>query len=182
VFGPDREQYWRHALTVATKPKPRAPTLGRAEELAQEIAELEGRLERQVVGLESEHVTPALRRRVGQRVAELEDAISERQKRLDRLAAQAPREAPRGDDVATALARLPVIADRLRELPQGELRAMLEALQLTARYLPQSHEVDIELILQDDGGSWPNVSQVWSVPPAGFEPAAFRSGGERSIP
>lgn len=119
VFGPDREEYWRHALTVAAKPEPRAPTLGRAEELAQEIADLEGRLERQVMGLESEDVTPALRRRVAQRVAELEEAISERQVRLERLAAQVAREAPQVDDVATVLARLPVIADRLRELPRA---------------------------------------------------------------
>jgi hypothetical protein len=170
VFGPDREEYWRHALAVAAEAEPRAPTLGRTEELTREIADLEGRLERQVVGLESEDVTPALRRRVAQRVAELEEAISERQKRLDRLAAQAPPEAPQADDVATVLARLPVIADRLRELSQGELRAMLEALQLTATYLPERHEVDIELALQDDGGSWPNVSEVWSVPPGGARP------------
>lgn len=92
------------------------------------------------------------------------------------MAAQVPREAPRADDVATILARLPIIADRLRELPQGELRAMLEALQLTARYLPQSHEADVELVLRDDGSAWPNVSQVSSVHPSFPQYEPFAAG------
>ncbi len=170
VFGPGRESYWRHNLTVATEPDRRAPVLERFDELAAEVADLERRLDRQVLALEAEEVTPALRRRIAQRVAELEEAINERRQRLDQLAAQVPPEAPQFGDVATVLAKLPIIADRLAELPQGELRAIFEALQLTATYLPDQHEADIEIVLRDDGSNWSDVSQVWSAPSVGVEP------------
>lgn len=174
VFGPDREDYWRHNLSVAQEPDRRAPALERVGGLTAEIADLEQRLERQVQALESEEVTSVLRRRVAQRVAELDGAIRERRDRLDQLAAQLPPEAPQAADVAMILARLPILADRLPELPQAQLRGIFESLQLTATYLPDSQEADIEIFLRDDGTQWPDVSQVWSVPPVGAGPDLSR--------
>jgi hypothetical protein len=43
------------------------------------------------------------------------------------------------------LASLPVLADRLHELPQAELRAIFESLQLTLIYDPSAHEAEIEI-------------------------------------
>jgi hypothetical protein len=182
VFGPGREEYWRHNLTVAQEPDRRAPALALVEELTAEIGDLEQRLEHQILTLESEESTGALRRRVAERVAHLDGAIRERRDRLAQLAAEVPPEEPQVAAVAEILARLPILADRLPELPQAQLRAIFEGLQLSATYLPDTHEADIEIVLRDDGTAWHDLSQVWSVPPAGFEPAAFRSGGERSIP
>ena len=67
------------------------------------VSNLERRLERQILTIED--ASPALRRRVAQRVAELETAIDERRSRLRDLAAQAAPEARQAADVAAILDR-----------------------------------------------------------------------------
>jgi hypothetical protein len=89
------------------------------QKIEAEIADLERRLTCQLVNLEADDVTAALRRRVGQRVAELEDAIAERRERLVALARESATEAPTSADVAPLLDRLPILAERLAEAPQG---------------------------------------------------------------
>ncbi len=46
VFGPDRLDYWREALSADEKPEDTAPTQARVAELEREIAEAEGRIQR----------------------------------------------------------------------------------------------------------------------------------------
>ena len=113
------------------------------QKIEAEFADLERRLTCQLVNLEADDVTAALRRRVRQRVAELEDAIAERRERLVALARKSATEASTSADVAPLLDRLPILADRLAEAPQGELRALFDALQLDVVYQPADGAVDV---------------------------------------
>jgi len=128
LFGPERTDYWRHALDAAAEPERTAPAKERASEIEAEIADLERRIGRQLVNLEADDVTPGLRRRVGQRVADLEDAIVARRELLAALARAAATEAPTLADIAPLLDRLPVLAGMLDAAPQGELRALFDSL------------------------------------------------------
>jgi hypothetical protein len=107
LFGPDRTEYWRRCLDAADEPEQSAPAAERAKEVEAEIADLERRLNRQTLNLEADDVTPALRRRIAGRVAELEEAMGDRQDRLAALAAQAATEAPTLADVAPLLDACP---------------------------------------------------------------------------
>jgi hypothetical protein len=138
------------------------------------------------VNLEAEDVTAALRRRVGQRVAELEDAIAERRERLVALARASATEAPTLADVPPLLDRLPILADRLAEAPEGELRALFDALQLDLVYQPADSAIDVAVTLYDlDSETAQSTAREsaedWSAPPAGFEPATHGLGNRRSI-
>jgi hypothetical protein len=128
------------------------------------------------VNLEAGDVTPALRRRVGQRVAELEDAIAERQERLVALARDSAAEVPTLADVAPLLDRLPILAGMLDAAPQGELRALFDSLQLDVVYQPADSALDVAATLYDLGSETAQSAtresaEDYLAPPAGFEPA-----------
>ena len=113
---------------------------------------------------------------MGQRVAELEDAIAEWRERLVALARESATEAPTLADVAPLLDRLPILATSLDTAPQGELRALFDALQLDVVYQPADSAVDVAVTLYDrDSDTGEVAAQVraedWSAPPAGLEPA-----------
>ena len=167
LFGPERTGYWRTCLDAAAEPESAAPTKERAAEVEAEIADLERRLTRQLVNLEADDVTAALRRRVGQRVAELEDAIAERRERLVALARESATQAPTLADVAPLLDQLPILADSLDKAPQSELRALFDALQLDVVYQPADGAVDVAVTLYDRGddalaGAAPVRAEDWS--------------------
>jgi hypothetical protein len=171
VLGPEREAYWRHCLAVAHQSDTQSPHDARIQELETEIADLEARLERQILALEDGEATPALRKRVAQRIAELDADLVDKRRLRDQLAAHAPAPAPRFADVAGLLEKLPLIAERLPELPTAELRRLFEALQLQATYHHARKEVDIEITLHAGGL---NGAQVCPVPPAGNAPDLHR--------
>ena len=136
--------------------------------------------------VEADDVTAALRRRVGQRVAELEDAIAERRERLVALVRDSAIEAPTLADVAPLLDRLPILASSLDTTPQGELRALFDALQLDVVFQPADSAVDVAVSLYDRGGDTGGVparvcAEDWLAPPAGLEPATHGLGNRRSI-
>ena len=138
------------------------------------------------MNLEADDVTSALRRRVGERVADLEAAIAERQERLVALARASATEAPTLADVAPLLDRLPILASSLDTAPQGELRALFDSLQLDVVYQPADNAVDVAATLYDRGSEPAQpAAQVraedWSAPPAGLEPATHGLGNRRSI-
>jgi hypothetical protein len=86
-------------------------------------------------------------------------------------------------DLATALDRLPLLAERLQDLPQPELRALFESLQLQIAFQPQTRTIDVEvtLVADEPPDRDGETSQVWSVPPAGIEPATRGLGNRCSI-
>ena len=181
LFGRERTGYWRTCLEAAAEPERAAPAKERAAEIEAEITDLERRLTRQLVNLEADDVTAALRRRVGQRVAELEDAIAERRERLVVLARESATQAPTLADVAPLLDRLPILAGMLDAAPQGELRAMFDALQLDVVYQPADSAIDVAATLYDLGSETAQSAaresaEDWSAPPAGFEPATHGLG------
>lgn len=81
VFGPHRHAYWQRCLDEEGGPDRAAPASERLKELAAEVAELERRLTRQLINLEADDLTPSLRRRINERVSELEAATGERNRR-----------------------------------------------------------------------------------------------------
>ncbi len=74
-------------------------------------------------------------------------------------------------DLATALDRLPLLAERLQDLPQPELRALFDSLQLQIAFQPQTRTIDVEvtLVADEQPDRDGEASQVWSVPGVGFE-------------
>ena len=78
-----------------------------------------------------------------------------------------------GRTAATALDRLPLPAGRLQSLLQSELRVLFESLQLQIGFQPETRTIDVEvaLVADEPPDRDGEASQVWSVPPAGFEPA-----------
>jgi site-specific DNA recombinase len=72
LFGPDRAGYWRRCLDTAAEPEAVASAADRMKDVNAEIADVERRLDRQLINLEADDVSPALRRRVSQRVTQLE--------------------------------------------------------------------------------------------------------------
>lgn len=127
------------------------------------------------MNLEADDVSSALRRRVGERVAELEDAIVVRRERLVALARASATEAPTLADVAPLLDRLPILATSLDPAPQGELRALFDSLQLDVVYQPADSAIDVAATLYDLGSETAqSAAQVraedWLAPPGGFEP------------
>ena len=187
LFGTERTDYWRTCLEVVAEPEAAAPTHARAQEIETEIADLERRLNRQLVNLEADDVTPALRRRVAQRVDELETAIAERRERLVALAQESATAAPTLAHVAPLLDRLPILATSLDTAPQAELRALLDALQLDVVYQPTESAVDVAVTVYDGGenaadGSAQVRAEDWSAPSAGLEPAHPAPESDRSCP
>jgi site-specific DNA recombinase len=185
LFGADRIGYWTRALDDAADPDRVAPAGARLAEIQDELADLERRLGRQLLNLEAEETTPTLRKRIAVRVAELEDTITDRQQRARELAEQADSEAPTLVDVAPLLDRLPILAGALTETPPRALRAWFDALQLEITYQPGDQTLDVALTLCDnisDHVARQEMSEDWSVPPAGFEPALSPPEGDALSP
>jgi hypothetical protein len=85
------------------------------------------------------------------------------------------------------LDRLPILATSLDTAPQGELRALFDALQLDVVFEPGDSALDVAVTLYDRGSETvQSAAQVraedWLAPPAGFEPATHGLGNRRSIP
>jgi hypothetical protein len=151
VFGPDRLDYWRGALTASDthEHRRRAPVTAHLAEINSQTAELTRRLQRQVLNLEADDITPAARRQITTRIGELETAITRRQADAEQVRAELDSLPPDIDETTEALTRLPQIADRLGDLPQAALRRLYDALDLQIRYQPADHAVDIEITLTD---------------------------------
>jgi len=171
LFGAERQDYWRRRLADSGQEEETAPADARLEEFRAEIADLERRIERQVANLEAEDAAPSLRRRVGARIAELEEALEERRQHANALAAQSADAPPTVADLTTALDRLPLLAERLQDLPQSELRALFDSLQLQIAFQPQTRTIDVEvtLVADEQPDRDGEASQIWSVPGVGFE-------------
>jgi hypothetical protein len=170
LFGPERQDYWHRRPADSGQEEETAPAHARLEELRAEIADLERRIQRQVANLanlEAEDATPSLRRRVGARIAELEEALEERRQHANALAAHASEAPPTAADLAIALERLPLLAERLQGLSQPELRALFDSLQLQIAFQPQTRTIDVEvaLVADEPPDRDGEMSQVWSVPP-----------------
>jgi hypothetical protein len=174
-----RFKYWRACLQAGAEPQQPAPSVqAREHELEAQVADLERRLHRQLLNLEADDTTAALRRRVAARVDELETAITQQRQQLTALrdqAAQSAADAPTLADVAPLLDRLPLLTDRLPHAPHAELRALLESLQLDVACQPAEQALDVTITLYDADDAAENAED-WNVPPAGFEPAAHGLG------
>ena len=173
----ERNGYWRTCLEAAVEPERAAPTKERAEEIEAEITDLERRLTRQLVNLEADDVTAALRRRVGQRVAELEDAIADRRERLVALARESATEEPTWVDVAPLLDRLPILATRSTprlRANYGRCSTRCSSTSSTSRPTAPSTSRSPSTIAA--GTLVPGRRRLarrtgWLAPPAGLEPA-----------
>jgi site-specific DNA recombinase len=177
---------------LVTRHRRRAPAGARLAEINNEIADLTRRLQRQVLNLEADDITPAARCQITTRMAELEATIMRRQADADQARAELDSLPPDIDETSQALARLPELADGIADLPQGDLRRLYNALDVRVMYQPVDRAIDIEITLTDAIGDISALpppdnrmgpaSQFCSVPPAGFEPATHGLGNRCSIP
>ncbi len=183
LFGPDRRNYWEHCLAVADDPEKSAPTGSRSTEIEEEIVDLERRLDRQVMNLEADEVTPGLRRRIAERVAALEEAITDRRTRLRDLAERSADETPVLSEVVPLLERLPLLADRLGDLDERELRALFDIVQLDVAFSPGDDAIDVNVTLSDHWRSsvLREASEDWLAPPGGLEPPTVCLEGSCSV-
>jgi site-specific DNA recombinase len=179
VYGPDRYDYWVARLASADTTDPAAPAHARALELEDEIRDLERRVDRQVLSLEDNDVSVEFRRRVAMRVTQLEHDLTQRRASLAKLQPEQTTLAPDPSTVERLLHSLPLLTENLADLPQTDLRRLFDSLDLTCIYDPAARLVDLTITLV---GAQGDDSQVRVVPSAGFEPAAYCSGGSRSIP
>jgi site-specific DNA recombinase len=172
LFGSERQTYWHRRLKQSTALRAAAPAAERLKEVRAAIADLGRRIERQVANLETDDTTPALRRRIGARIAELEQQVEERRERVAALAEEAMDAPPTAADLGGALDRLPMIAERLPHLPQPEMRALFDSLHLRLTYQPAVQAVDVELslLVDETPDRRGEVAEVWSVPPGGVGP------------
>src|SRR5438128_4320143 len=96
--------------------------------------------------LEAEDTTPALRRRIATRIAELEESVEDHRRQATALAQEAADAPPTAADLASALHQLPLI-ERLPELPQPEIRDLFDSLRLQIAFQPADASVDVEVAL-----------------------------------
>ena len=141
VYGPDRLAYWQQVVTSAEQADPAAPTRQRIREFEQTITDLRGRLRNQLLALEDDDLSPEARRHIARRMAELEQAIGDHEASLARLHGELDIPMLAMDALARPLARLPVFGERLRELPQRELRRLFDSLDLTITYHHHHHRM-----------------------------------------
>jgi hypothetical protein len=180
VYGPDRAGYWTLALERAqAKDNLTAPARARVEELEAAIADLEGRLRRQVLTLEDEQTTPAARQPILERIGELRQDIAERQAALSALREQVPASPADPQVVADLLATLPLRDRELRELPEQELRDIFASLDLVVSYDYRRHVAELALTLAARGRQGEGL-HLWAAPAAGLEPATMALTGPRS--
>ena len=182
VFGPERLDYWREALAASAAPRPSSSARDRVGEIVAEIGDIERRIERQVLALEDDDAPPGLRRRVAERVAQLEAAADDRRATLARLRVEAAADEPTFDDVEAVLASMPVSGSDLRSLPQPELRMLFDSLNLAVTFHHETRKADIQVTLwrgQPNGADADTTDrpppgrireEVWIAPSVGFEP------------
>ncbi len=121
---------------LGPKPEDTAPTQARVAELEREIAEAEGRIQRQVVALEEPDTTPALRRRVAEHIAEFEATMDEKSRAPVRLGEELAAAGPTSEEVTELLEAKPILTRaELDALPQAALRELFESLDLQVTYL-----------------------------------------------
>jgi hypothetical protein len=89
--------------------------------------------------------------------------------------------------VASLLDQLLILAERLADLPQPELRGMLDALQFDIKYHPAVGAVDVSFTLQGDSPARPERRQASQdgspeSAPGRIRTCATASGGRCSIP
>ena len=152
VYGPDRLAYWTKVLGAADQPDPAAPVHARITEIERAIADTERRLRNQVLALEDDQITPAARRRISDRIAELEQGTVGHQASLRKLQAELDATPPEAPTVADLLDRLPLFGDRLREFSQPRLRALFDSLDLMITYDPVRHAARVRIRLVSDAG------------------------------
>ena len=170
IYGPDRAGYWMLALQRAQATDNfTAPARARVEELEAAVADLEGRLRRQVLTLEDEQISPAAREPIVHRIAELRHEIAERQAALAALREQLPASPADPQVVADLLATLPIRDGELRELPEQELRDIFASLDLAISYDYRRHIAELALTLAARGRQGEGL-HLWSAPAARSRP------------
>ena len=152
VYGPDRLAYWTRVLGAADQPDPAAPVRARMTEIERATADTERRLRNQVLALEDDQITMAARRRISDRIAELEQEIAGHQASLGKLRAELDATPPDAPTVADVLDRLPVFGDRLQEFSQPRLRRLFDSLDLMITYDPVRHGARVRIRLVIDAG------------------------------
>jgi len=105
-----------------------------------------------VLALEDDGITASARRRISDRIAELEQEIGNHQASLGKLRVELDATPPDAPTVADVPDRLPVFGDRLQEFSQPRLRRLFDSLDLMITYDPVRHAARVRITLATDAG------------------------------
>jgi hypothetical protein len=115
------------------------------------------------------------------RIAKLEQVVEERRERAAVLARETAEARPTAADLDRALGRLPLLADRLPDLPQPELRVLFDSLHFQIAFQPAERAVDVQVtpVADEPPDRRREVAEVQSVPSGGIEPPTRASGNRK---
>ena len=105
-----------------------------------------------MLALEDDGITASARRRISDRIAELEQEIGNHQASLGKLRVELDATPPDAPTVADVPDRLPVFGDRLQEFSQPRLRRLFDSLDLMITYDPVRHAARVRITLATDAG------------------------------
>jgi hypothetical protein len=135
ILGPERADYWNAALGATDDKEEREETCQRLAEIDRDVQDLTRRLHRQIVNLEDENLSTVARSQTCVRIGELEADLATLQAMAEQLRSQAESDTASPDEIATAVARLPQLAEALTGMPQPALRELYESLDLQVRLI-----------------------------------------------
>lgn len=179
VFGPNRRTLLAEQLAGLDLEASNAAR-DRLVRIEREVERLNAANERLIRSLEEEDDPyGSFGRGVRDRVRQNEQSLRELLHRRE----EAEQESDRSPSASTQalLDALPLVSGRLVELPDSALRELFESLEVSVRYDDRRRVADCEVLLSEvavEGLGAP----MSGVPSAGIEPAAYCSGGSRSIP
>ncbi len=154
IYGPDRVAYWESVLGTADRDQHDEAARARAQRNHQErsVAEVQARLDRQILSLEAEDLSPQTRQRILGRIGELEEELGRAQASLTRLRGEATTAPPDVRTVRALLATFPIRGNELRELPFSDLRDLFASLDLMVHYDHKQHRVQVSVTLTSGQG------------------------------
>lgn len=175
VFGPDRNAYWHACLTsAATADTPAAESLtDRLSEHEHQITDLDRRIQRQVLNLEDDDLSPEARRHITVRIRQLEASITQHQDHAATIRDQLAEQPATIDEITDLLRHLSQLADELPRQTHDQLRALYDALELRVQYQPDDDAIDIDITVADVPPPT-TASQFWSVRPVEIAPGRRR--------
>ena len=143
IFGPMRLE--KLAVQLRAHEKKTAKTAKDGEKrLRAEVEDLDRRIGLQIEALEQE-LAPGL---VRKRIAELEQAKEKAQEELRELAPSAPQKGG-SEDLAASLARLPDLAQALRDAPPALKRQVFEAFELRILYDKVDRRIEVSATITE---------------------------------
>lgn len=154
LYGPDRLAFWQDILATEP-PEPNQPLQGQIAQLERTATQVQTRLRRQILNLEAVDLGAEARRRIAERISELEHELQATQAAITRLHGQQHARPPDSAALPELLAELPLNGQQLQEATRQELWKLFVSLDLRVGYDHARHKAKVSVTL---GRGKPNDS------------------------